>query len=140
MDVQVSLLIARQEQDHGPLHENILMPYDRVRDAIRLIRGRAVREEVVAGDDGAGELEGELGGGEEALGGADVVEEAGDVVGGGIVGPGGEVGADEGGAWGEKWSGVVELFEGCVRVRGWRHTVNVDAPAVVVGVLIEFFL
>ena len=98
MEVQVSLLIARQEQDHRPLHEDILKPYDRVRDAIRLVCGRAVREEVVAGDDGAGELEGELGGGEEALGGADVVEEAGDVVGGGVEGPGGEVGADEGGA------------------------------------------
>ena len=57
----------------------------------------AVLQDELARDDGAFELEGHLGGGEVLVCGADVVEEAGEVVRLWVVVPLGEVRSDKGG-------------------------------------------
>lgn len=74
------------------------MPYNRLADGVRLVLRRAVREEELPRDDGALELEAHLRRREEGVGGADVVQEAREVVRLGVVRPGREVRADESGA------------------------------------------
>lgn len=61
---------------HAPLHEDILVPDDRVAHAVRRRLGPAQREDEVARDDRALELERQVRRREELLRGADVVHEA----------------------------------------------------------------
>lgn len=75
------------------------MSDDRLGDALRLRDGRVDPLQEIEGEVSAVELEAEAGGGEVCVGGADVVEEAGEEVGFGGEGPGGEVLGLDGLAW-----------------------------------------
>lgn len=81
--------------DVASFNENVLMPHDGFTDRICLIFGTSMIQNQVAGYDGALEFEGHLCRCQERVRRTDVVQEAGKIVGFGVIGPRWKVRFDE---------------------------------------------